>query len=473
MVRRFARAWFTAVLAASAIVPVTVTVTAPAARGQIPISRDLLPKRSALARVGLEQHWMTMVPLYGTERLLRISLAEDLLFAQTNMANFYVYEAESGRLLWSTKLGDQAATARGASVNSRLIFVTQAGQLFALDRQTGRLVWSHKLGVLPSSPTACDEQRVMVGLSNGKLAAFELYNPKDKTKALYDRPHPMWNWQTGGGPLTSRPLPAQRFVVFGGRDGKLYVAMSDLPVEGLPVMLYRIGTGGSIEAPLGKYGTRTVLVPSSDRNVYAVDLFGASIKWTCPTGAPVLQEPLVANDDVYVVNVAGVLTELDAKTGERRWTTSTQGGRLLSVSANRVYLESHDDDLFIVDRGTGQILADPRMTYERAGLNLREYTAGVTNNQNDRIYVATPSGVLVSLREIGQLEPRPLREANAASVRVRAPRRRSAAAPLGRRTGSHDRPRRGRRTRTRIRTGTRAEGELTLDTGSSGRKRAR
>jgi outer membrane protein assembly factor BamB len=266
------------------------------------------------------------------------------------------------------------------------------------------------LPALPTSPTACDEQHVMVGLSNGKLTAFDLYASNDKKKALYDVPRAAWNWQTGGGALTSRPLPAQQFVAFGGRDGKLYVALSSLPEDMIPVLLFRIGTGGEIFAPLGAYGTRTILVPSADKNVYAVDLFTATVKWTYPSGAPVMQMPLAADQDVYAVNLEGLLTALDAESGERRWMTSTHGGRVISVSAKKIYLESHDDDLFIVDRGTGHILADPRSTHQRAGLNLRDYDLSLTNDLNDRLYMATRSGLVISLREIGQSQPRPLRD---------------------------------------------------------------
>jgi outer membrane protein assembly factor BamB len=398
MARRFALAWVVAILAATA------------ARAQIPISRDLLPTRSALARLGLERHWMTLVPIVGPERLTSISMSKDLVFAQTNSANFYAFEAESGRLLWEASLGRRSGTTLPASVNSRLVFVTNSNQLYALDRFTGALVWVVDLLTLPSSGTACDEHQVMVGLNSGKLVSYQLYDALDKRKVLYSTPRSNWNWQTSGGPLTSRPLPAEQFVAFGGRDGRLYVSLAELPTDLIPVMLYRIATGGEIFAPVGSYGDRTLLVPSGDKNLYAVDLFGASVKWVYPSGSPVLQEPLVADDDVYTVNTAGLLTALDAKTGSPLWTTSTHGGRLMSVSKSRVYLESHDEDLFIVDRRTGQILADPRATFERAGLNIREYALGFTNNQNDRIYIATRSGLLFCLREIGQLQPRPLRD---------------------------------------------------------------
>src|SRR4051794_40366412 len=96
MVRRIAWAW------------VVTTLAVTTAWAQIPISRDLVPTRDAMARLGLERNWMAVVPIDGTERLLAISMAQDLIFAQTNMANFSTYDAESGRLLWSLHLGHES-----------------------------------------------------------------------------------------------------------------------------------------------------------------------------------------------------------------------------------------------------------------------------------------------------------------------------------------------------------------------------
>ena len=75
-------------------------------------------------------------------------------------------------------------------------------------------------------------------------------------------------------------------------------------------------------------------------------------------------------------------------------------------------MESAFGDLFIVDRVTGQTVASPSATLNRYGLNLREYALGVTNRQNDRLYFGTESGLLICLREIGQTNPRLLRDPN-------------------------------------------------------------
>jgi hypothetical protein len=384
-----------------------VSAIAPA-RAQVPFGNNLVPTRTALARLGLERHWTGVVPLTGTERLIEISISDNLLFTHTNHANFSVYDAESGQFLWSANLGIQTGDALPASVNSYAVCVTNANYLFAFDRRTGRLIWRQLLDALPSSPTACDEDRVMVGLGSGKLVAYNL-KAKDKQgkPAVARSPTPAWNWQAGGA-IVAPPLPAGPVVAFGSLDGKVYVALAEVQT-----MLYRFVTGGEVAAPLGSYETRTLLIPSTDKNVYAMDLWTAEAKWSFPSGAPVKQTPLVADKDVYVVNEAGSFSALNAETGVARWTTSTHGGRLIAISGTRVYLESHDEDLFIVDRATGNMLADPRATLQRAGVNLRDFALGITNNLNDRLYLSTPSGLMVCLREVGQVNPRPLRDPKA------------------------------------------------------------
>jgi outer membrane protein assembly factor BamB len=375
---------------------------------QDPFGSHLIPTRTALGRIGLERQWVSVVPLSGTERLIEISIADNLLFTQTSLGNFTVYDAETGQHLWNQRLGARAPDAQPASANSFGVFVTNGNRLFHFDRRNGHPVWQTEMENLASSPTACDEHRVLVGLNNGKLVAYNLKVKVGKTgEKLADRPRIAWNWQTSG-PIAGRPLPGGPVVVFGSEDGKLYVVTSEERK-----VLWRFLTGGEIRAAVGVYGTRTVLIPSTDKNVYSVDLWTSETNWSFPSGAAVDQEPLVTDEDAYVVNSAGALSALEIKTGLARWTTSTHGGRLLAISGTRVYLESADEDLFIVDRRTGEMVADPRATLQRAGVNLREFSIGITNHLNDRLFVGTPSGLVVCLREVGQVKPRLLRETKA------------------------------------------------------------
>ena len=113
-------------------------VSGSSARAQSPFPRDLVPSRLPLERLGLERQWMAVVPLVETERLVKISRTQDLLFAQTTYARLHTYDAETGRRLWSADLGERSGFARGVASNSWAVFATNANMLFCLDRGSGR-----------------------------------------------------------------------------------------------------------------------------------------------------------------------------------------------------------------------------------------------------------------------------------------------------------------------------------------------
>lgn len=358
-----------------------------------------VPTMTALARLGLERQWVIDVPLMGDETLLGISLSDTLLFARTNKGFLHVYDQETGQSLWTVRVGPVTSKFTPPAINSFAIFVANLNELHCLDRATGRTIWVKLLDSLPSAPAAADEERVMVGFMSGKLYGFDLKVSEEGTRRIAERPNQAWVWQTVG-KMETRPQPAGKFVAFGSDDGKVYVAASDEPT-----MLFRIATGGPIGMGFGTHGTRMLLAPSSDRNLYAIDLFSSKVFWSYPSGAPIVQEPLVAQNDIYIVNTAGLLTSLDSETGSARWSISTQGGPLITVGTKRIYLKSVDEDLFIVDRRTGQMIAEPRVTFERAGLNLRCFEYNPTNRFNDRLYFANTRGLMVAVREAGKLTP--------------------------------------------------------------------
>jgi outer membrane protein assembly factor BamB len=366
------------------------------AQAQVPYGDAAIPSRRALARVNLDLQWAGVVPLDGAEKLTMISIDAGILFAQTSSANLYTFDAETGRPLWTAHLGRVTTQSHPASVNSTTVFVSNSNRIYALDRGTGHQVWSHELTGIPSSATAADETHVMVGTESGKL---EVFNAKTGNVE--------WNIQTND-KITSRPVIAGKVVAFGSHDRKLYLSRTEKAK-----LFWRFATGGAIIAPLGTHDTRTLIVPSTDNSLFAIDLFTGEGRWTFATGSPVEQEPLVVDDDIYVVNDQGMLTEVDVATGLSRWTISTLGGRLLAVSQSKVYLESHDEDLFVVDRQTGKIVYEPAMTLTRAGVNLRGYSLGPTNRFDDRLYFGTSHGLMICLREIDQIAPRPLRDPKA------------------------------------------------------------
>ena len=65
---------------------VSTIMAGGSAQAQMPFPVDLVPTRTALERLGLERQWFGVIPLVETERLMKITLAGDLMFAQTDYA---------------------------------------------------------------------------------------------------------------------------------------------------------------------------------------------------------------------------------------------------------------------------------------------------------------------------------------------------------------------------------------------------
>ncbi len=240
MFRRFLPVWV-----------VLLSIAGPSAWAQRPFAANLIPSRTSLERLGLERQWFVVVPLVETERLLRISRTDTMVFAQTNYAKLHAYDAESGRRLWTAQLGERMGFARGVAANSWAVFVTNSNMLFSLDRATGRTMWKNNLGTIPTSTPACSESRVQVGMTNGMLMGFLLKQTDTKgNESIRATPYPLWSWHAGQA-ITTRPLPAENVLAFGGGDGKVYVVMVEEPT-----LVFRLPTGGAIGEGLGAYDTR-------------------------------------------------------------------------------------------------------------------------------------------------------------------------------------------------------------------------
>lgn len=380
---------------------------APSAPAQLSFTNQILPTRTALSRVGLEKNWYAVVPLGDvTEQILRISVAGGDLFAQTNRGLVHSFDAESGRLKWTHRLGYSTALANPVSVNSDRVFVTNSKELHCLDRETGTEVWQVRLSNHPSSPTAADEETVVVGLANGMVSAYSIRDHRHDDTTGFSPGTNLFNWKTNG-KVSGRPIPADKVVAFASHDGRVYSARITPPT-----LIFRFLAGGPVVASMGAYGTRTLLAPSTDYNLYALDLYTAETKWVYAAGAPIEQEPLVARGQIFVINNRGVLASINADTGQSLWRLDPGPGQLLSVGKDRIYVASEDRELVVVNRRTGTLLVSPQASFEQAGLNLREYTLFLTNRFNDRIYLATSSGMLLCLREAGALQPTPLRDPN-------------------------------------------------------------
>jgi outer membrane protein assembly factor BamB len=86
------------------------------------------------------------------------------------------------------------------------------------------------------------------------------------------------------------------------------------------------------------------------------------LKWWLPKGGSYMPTPLILGDLLYVANDNGIITVLDARTGELRYRERLPNAGTFSASAvaadDRLYFVNEDGDVFVLQAGTSfEVLA--------------------------------------------------------------------------------------------------------------------
>lgn len=95
-----------------------------------------------------------------------------------------------------------------------------------------------------------------------------------------------------------------------------------------------------------------------------------SVAWTADTDGPVWSSPIVADGSLYVGSADGAVYALDAETGDREWSFSTdhrvEGTPAYTSNQEgaTVYVGSYDEHVYAIDAETG----DPRWDRDLGGL---------------------------------------------------------------------------------------------------------
>jgi len=222
----------------------------------------------------------------------------------------------SGALVWKTRLPYQSQHGNGGSpvLYRDLLIVSCDGSdqafVVALDAATGRIRWQtprrRPFDQAYSTPLVIriGDRDEVVSAGAFRAAAYDPQTGKE-----------IWRVGYGDG-FSNVPRP-----VYG--DGLVYIA-----------------TG--FQQPL-------LLAVRADG---AGDVTATHVAWTLRRAAPLTPSPLLAGDELYVVNDAGIASCLDAKTGKPHWVQRLGGG---DYSASPVFAEGRI--YFLSEGGVATVIA--------------------------------------------------------------------------------------------------------------------
>jgi hypothetical protein len=176
------------------------------------------------------------------------------------------------------------------AVDSARVYVgTLRGTVHAIDAESGRDVWTRKLGVPLLHSCAVANGRVFIGAGDGKLYALDAKSG-----------NVLWSVQTGAA-IWNAPAVHDGMVFFGSRDGFLYACAA-----ATGEVRWKGQTGGPVlSSPAIDVKANRVLVGSEDMCVYAFDLDGRQV-WKSPKLPGVSfrgYHPVIAPDGSVMITV--------------------------------------------------------------------------------------------------------------------------------------------------------------------------
>jgi outer membrane protein assembly factor BamB len=242
---------------------------------------------------------------------------------------------QDGSVAWQRHLGKDYAPfdvqwGHGSSpviYNDTVILLCDhpsSSYLVALDARTGKERWKTDRGKGRSSYST---PLIVPGKGGDEL----IVNSSERLDA-YDARTGAHLWFTGG--ANRFPVPSAVF-----HDGIIYTSRG---YRSGPYMAIRPGGRG--------------------------DISSTHVLWTVPTGAPYVSSLLHYQGIVYMANDVGVLTAVDAKTGERVWQQRVDG--VFSASpvggGGHVYFVSENGDTVVVKAGRSPEIVARNAIAERA-----------------------------------------------------------------------------------------------------------
>lgn len=367
-------------------------------------------------RYGLERAWFVQAEIdRSRSRLGSWYLDDGMLFTQTTQGVVQAFDAETGAVRWTAQIGKPGLPGGQVSAGPAGVVVVILDKAYLVDRNNGRVLWEQKLGATPLAGAGVGSDWIYVPLSNGKNAAFNVAEPtKDQ-----------W-WYGSAGWIDTSPIVTKQSVVWINNRGMLHAC--DKAERNLQ---FEFEANVPASAPLGYWPPYVYFVDQS-HNLFAVFVGKEGRKgrldWRFSVGGPVHTAPVGIDGKVFIIRekagmyCVNTLAATEEKAGEAAATDAAADEvkpaaaatpvrprlpgepiwfaprikQFVSASASRVYAIDDLNRLAILDLQTGGVIGV-------MPLDASEWK--LSNNQTDRIYLATPFGLIQALHELDLREP--------------------------------------------------------------------
>jgi outer membrane protein assembly factor BamB len=340
-----------------------------------------LISQNQAASVGLKRAWFARAEVDPSRsRVVDWILSGDQLLILTDAGVLHALDANTGKTNWVTQFGNPNYPSVGPDANDKFVAVINGSKVYLMDRASGRILGERMIGGIPGAGPAVGENYVFVPTINGLIEGF----PLELDAPQYRR----WFYQSFGR-ILAPPLVTPESIAWTTDRGNLYVSGAVKPG-----VRFRLETSGKFDARAA-YRAPLIYAIALSGELFAVNELNGTLAWRYMTGYPTNRAPAAVAERLFVSSEEPMLHCVDASTGLPQW-------RALGISQFAAVTKSH---VYGVDRyGTIHILN----IADGAPVG-RIPTGGVlnalVNDQTDRLFLISESGMVQCLYEIGAEEP--------------------------------------------------------------------
>lgn len=211
-------------------------------------------------------------------------------------------DAETGEVLWSfaadapDSLGSLINWFEGnvaIGVDGRLLVPNDNFAVYGVDRESGELAWRWLMNDQTWSSPAVDRETGRLFIGNNYIAPLDIVGAFYKNIFALNADGTML-WRTGvQATVAASPMLANDHLYFGAFDGFLRALNASDGSED-----WTLGARDHLYASAARLSDGTIIQPSTDGTVYAVDPDNGAVLWAYDTPAPVRSSPAVDGRDV-------------------------------------------------------------------------------------------------------------------------------------------------------------------------------
>lgn len=376
----------------------TCTFTAQPAsaqrRGQV-----ALPTKSLLAKYGLEREWWNQAVVHKSGDTVRyLTVDEHFLYVQTKAGNITAIDVKTGKRVWYYRFGAPADYSSRIINTEESIYFVSGSHLVCMDRFRGTQSWTLRLPNAITSQLHIDDEQIFFGDITGMFYALDLGRAQEFAEKGYlpASSYDTINWRfRSADQVVFTPYGIRGNVVFISRDGTLYSIDKDSRVDQL-----QFEPDSGIAAPMTVRGERIFLSVADpgfrlDQRVFRIHERTGRVEWQKVMTQPVLQPMVLIENNLFVTPLRAGTSLLEAEYGSEIW-NNPNAMDFIAMTESYVFASDQYKNILVINRENGTTLS--RMP-------LRDFTFRMRNDQNDRLYIATPDGIVVSIHEEGAKFP--------------------------------------------------------------------